>query len=235
MAVCTQNYGARAPGAALTVGDADPTAIDAVNVGAGASLTYESALGVGCPTVQCAKHTAVAGMNSYWQWTTQFGTQTDFYGRIYLYVGALPLANSVHIAFGRNSGANAWLMMMDTTGHIRLMNSAQAIILTSTSHLTAGQWARIEWHVVNNVTTGSLRCRIFLTPTSNTPDEDLNFGEGGAAAQNTGAQTNQMSVGDGNQGATTIYTAGVQIGAVSWIGPMASGSPSVTTLKIAVG
>lgn len=253
MAISTANYGTGTIGANLAVNDADATPIDALNVGASSTLTYATPLGTSAPTSKCLKHHTVAG-NAYWQWTTHFGTLTDFYGRMYLYFPTLP-ANAVHILIGRDTGVNAWLMRVDTTGKVQLQNNAATTIISSTTSLVAGQWARVEWHIVNSATVGSLECRIYLTPGSTgAPDQDFSM-----TAQNTGAQTNQMGVGDGSGGTNDFYTAGVLIGATTWPGPLTTGvtvtadstgqtlatgdggtalftqPPTATTLRIAIG
>lgn len=253
MAVSTANYGTGVIGANVAVNDADATPIDVLNVGASSTLTYETPPGTGCPTPKCCKHHTVAG-NAYWQWTTHFGSLTDFYGRMYLYFPTLP-ANAVHILIGRNTGVNAWLMRVDTTGKVQLQNSAATTVISSTTSIVAGQWARIEWHIVNSATVGSLQCRIYLTPSSTgTPDQDFNM-----TAQNTNTLTNQMGVGDGSGGTNDFYTAGVLIGDTAWPGPLSTGltltadstgqtlatagggsvvaqiQPSSNTLRIAIG
>lgn len=100
-----------------------------------------------------------------------FGTQTTWYGRVYINItGATPTQNRS----GMKTNANVrWAI--STARKIELYNGGATVGATSTTIIPTGQWVRIEWKIIHHASAGSFEMKIFLTPNSLTPDETFSF------------------------------------------------------------
>ena len=93
MTTITNDFEGGTSGTSITTGNSGPpsgTAFDAVNIGTGATVAYSAA------------HAAHGGLSAlitegsassaYLQWSTAMGTQSQLYGRVYLYLTVAPAA-----------------------------------------------------------------------------------------------------------------------------------------------
>jgi hypothetical protein len=133
-------------------GGASGNAWDVVNIVSGDTIAFDNA------------HAAHGSLSYKWvvaasdltnvEWTTTFGSQTTFYGRLYHYRTANFSGNITQFWSG-NGGSLYFSMALDSGGHIFYKNSAGTTILTFTTPLPTSAWSRIEWTVTAGAGTGS--------------------------------------------------------------------------------
>src|SRR5581483_5372696 len=100
------------------------------------------------------------------EWTTQYGSISSDWGRIYLYLTAYPNNTTLFVSAGNPRIA------IGTTGGVFTFNSA-SLLKSSTTTLSLNQWYRLEWNFVFNASTGVVECKIFTSPDSTTVAETL--------------------------------------------------------------
>ena len=178
-----------------TIAAADPgneNKWDLVTIGAGGALVYDNTH-INSGTLSAKVTTGGAGVT--FRWSTQFGTQTDHYGRLYYFIAANPAANC---QFVRNvSGATAQAFMtIGTTGKITCSDSAAGSAV-STNSIATNQLIRIEYHILHSATVGIVECKLFNTATSTTATETITL-----SSANTG--TSSSAIIFGNSGANSV-------------------------------
>ena len=226
-------------GASIATSDAgDLTAWGAVTKNGSDTVTYDNTHTLFGKALAGKFVAASASCNC--AWTTAYNGATEDFGRLYLYMAALPSGVNSFIVLGYNGGTTDPRIMISTAGKVILgRGSAPTVLATSTTSLSAGQWYRIEWHFVYNATTGSATVDIYTSPDSSTSAETLT-----ATAQNFGTSGQQMVVGPNSTTTWTLWvgqvaaqgTAAVGPYPVNSIAPTVSGSAPVgSTLTAANG
>ena len=124
-------------------------------------------------------------------------TPSDWYGRVYIYLSAnLPAPSRIVLI--RSGGASVAALRLGTSGTIDLLDAGGVKRATTNVPLTLNAWNRIEWHVVNNATTGSLECKLYDGANSDdtVADDSVNF-----AGFPTGSNTDDVRFGFNTSGA----------------------------------
>jgi hypothetical protein len=100
--------------------------------------------------------------NVEWR-TASFGTQTGWYGRLYLYLSANP-GGSLTIA-GATDGAGSVKCRIQVTsaGKLLIAGPTGGTLATDTVSIALNQWVRLEWHLVHDLSAGSFELRVFET------------------------------------------------------------------------
>ena len=135
----------------------------------GGSVTYDTTHTRGVGRLREARRWLPVS-DAYYEWNRSFGTQTKWYGRVYVWFDNLP---SGDVRLVRAKGDNTLRFAIDVMhgGQLRLKDASnQTIAMTRTSILT-GSWVRIEWGV--NQATGQVEIRLFNSPNVTTPTETI--------------------------------------------------------------
>jgi len=109
----------------------------------------------------------------YWQFPTT--PRTEHYGRFYFYTETGTYVNNE----AGSRGSRLMQTLHSGSGNILWLNASRKIswwpkagsIPAGTVTVPWDQWVRIEYHIVHSATVGSLEARLYLDPTSSTPDE----------------------------------------------------------------
>jgi hypothetical protein len=116
-----------------------------------------------------------AGTDCHGDWTTNFGSPSTYYGRIYFRKSASPAA--ICRMFHQNSAANAvqWGIGLDTSGNLIVRDNAAAVTrLTMSTTITTNTWHRVEWKAVwtGSQTTVTVRLYLDALASETTLDEE---------------------------------------------------------------
>jgi hypothetical protein len=132
---------------------------------AGGAITYSSSAAHGALAARLAPSTSPC----YLQWDATAITQTgDSYGRMYVNMGSTMsstiLAKLLDHSYARDAQIN-----LSSTGKITLYDANNTKQSTFTNSVLTG-WTRIEWHLVNSTTNGTLTVSMYNAD-STTPIE----------------------------------------------------------------
>jgi len=183
-----------------TILNTDPgsaNAWDTTSAAAGATRTYDNTQFA--HGAQSGKYAigATAGVN-YCAWTTSWGTQTDHYGRLYIYFTALPGANAT-LFCSIDSGLRNAAIILRTDGKIQLQDRG-GNTTNGTVALSTNTWYRIEYHVVHNTSTGSITVNVYAGDSTSTTDSVT------WTSRNTGANSTQGRYGANVIGSVSNWT-----------------------------
>ncbi len=197
-------------------GGVSGNAFDSVNIGTGGTCIYDNTH-VHSGTLENEQALGATAGQVYVVWSTSLGSVTELYSRIYLYLTANPGATAGKIEY--ISGAAAVFLAISTTGKIGLINAASATVALSTNSITLNAWNRLEFHCIQNATTGTIQARLFFGSSvdSATPTESLDGG-----ATNTGSSAySAIRIGQTNNASNVTYWVGdVATSTTGWIGPV---------------
>ena len=116
----TFNDGLKGVSLAVGLGSSSGSSFDTVSATSGGSVTYDTThtRGVGFSV----KHVAAAGSDAYYEWNRSFGTQTKWYGRVYVWFDNLP---SGDVRLVRAKGGNTLRFAIDVMhgGQLRLKDA----------------------------------------------------------------------------------------------------------------
>lgn len=169
-------------------------------------------------------NTVAPASNSLAVWQASFGTVTEHWGRVYIYITANPAATFrlVELRSGGIGGAFACSVRVDSNGKIALAdNTATTTGLTA---ISLNQPIRIEFHIIHSATIGQMEAKLFNTKDSTTVDDTITS----AATHNTLASVDTIGFGLGGGGsAGPIWMDDIVANALSYPGPAVV---SVTTV-----
>jgi len=199
---------------AANSGGASGTAWDSVIFTAG-TLAYDTAHAAHGSL--SAKFVTVANTSTRMKYTTTMGTQTEIYGRFYLYATAGPTGTNIALVTVRNGVSIAARISWNTNNKLYLVDANGTTQYTFTNTVTLNQWTRIEWHIKASTTAGILECKLFNTTESSTATETSNL----AATQNTNTQYDTYDLGCclSTGPALTYWVDTVQWSTVGYPGP----------------
>jgi hypothetical protein len=162
----------------------------------------------------------LAAVPSLLQWTFAWGTQTDHYGRLYLYIATFPSGTPRLVQFA-NSGTACQLELRASDGRLIVTNASDTGIAATTNPLPTGQWLRIEWHVLHSTTVGQATVNVYLGD-STTLSDSITM----PATQNFSTQSTNAWIGSSS---TTgdFYLDDIVGAANAFPGPAVTGAPRV--------
>ncbi len=120
-------------------------------------------------------------------WAASLGTQTTLYGRVYIYLVALPAVDDTVIQFLSN-GTFGGGIMIGSNGQLRVQSAAFAEVTTG-PFLSPGAYFRLEWQLVTgNAGSASLTVNYYAsmdstTVTATVADNAGQYGSGGSVSQ----------------------------------------------------
>jgi hypothetical protein len=198
------------------------TAFDAVSIGSGAALTYDSTRSAH-GNLSYNFSTGVTAVLSNVQWTTIIGGfQPQIWFRAYSLFTSVPAATQ-RIFTSTNGSTGAAIFVVLTTGHIQCRTGAAGTqTLNSTNAITAGQWFRLEGFVIGDPSVGQVEFKLFLggSVDSITPTET----QTSAATVNTTGQVNACSFGISTNTANAgpYWEDDIGLSTTGYIGPVIS-------------
>jgi hypothetical protein len=163
-----------------------------VNSGSGSTLAYDAAHAAhGTKSLKVA--TGPTAFSPFLAWNeSTLGSFGTHYGRLHLYVTALPAANHrIFTAIG--SGSRRAGLLYTTTGKIRSVDAAGATIQNTAASVPLNTWVRIEWMIVGDPAAGQVEGKLFIAMDSDTPAEIITS----AATFNTGGAVDSYRFGLG--------------------------------------
>lgn len=205
-------------------GGASGTAWDVCQRGTNATNEFDSAQKAN-GSYSALIATGATSTTAYNRWTTAITNLwasglTTHYGRLYIRTSALPGTNRV-FAEWTDAGVTATraTLMLLTTGAIRLRNSSNGTVVTTTATLSVDTWYRIEYRI-DGSTTGAYEIHLYAL-NSTTSIEDIvggtaNFG-GAIGAVQYGYVSNGSSL-------ASIWYDGLQVNDTGLPGPESSGT-----------
>lgn len=213
----------------VSTGDAGSAdAWDLVTITSPGTLAYDNAHTVGAMAAKLVASTASAGI--FASWIAAFGTQTDHYGRVYLYFTANPTDSAHAMIVEALTGATicgGW--NVSSTGKLQVVSGTATVVKTSTTSIALNQWIRVEYHFIHSATVGQIELKLFNTASSTTPDETITA----TASMNTQASADRIRfglAGASPSGYGTFWMDDIVAAATSYPGPAAAGNPPVDTV-----
>lgn len=194
-------------------GGSSGTAWDAVTVGSGgAAITYDNAHAYGSLAYKFVSGTSSTNV----AWTsTSLGTLGEAWGRVYLYMAALP-ANSTGLVRLTNGAAQVARITISITGNVELRNAANTKLGQTATGVATGQWVRVEWHCIPLASNGTLEIRLFNSADSITADESTGFTNAALATNMTQVQYGPVN----NAVAGTYWLDNLTATTLDWPGPI---------------
>jgi hypothetical protein len=175
-----------------TISTADagsPTAWDIVTISAGGTLTYDNTYAAsGRLSAKCVQAGTPGQVGV--RWNAPFGTQTDHYGRVYLYAQSYPstFVRPVSALSGASTGA---FLRLNNLGQLQILDSTNTLLATTTAAIILNQWVRAEWHMIHSATVGQIEAKLFNNPYSAVATETITS----AANLNTLASADRIAFG----------------------------------------
>lgn len=158
---------------------------DLVSIGAGATIVYDTAH-VNAGSLACKFQQTGAACTI--RWVASYGTQTDHYGRAYVYITAAP-TGSIQFMRTQTSATNTGFITILSTSKLRIQDAA-ANTATTTASVSTNQWVRVEWHILHSTTVGILEAKLFNTASSTTPTETITI-----SSADTGSSSDRILFG----------------------------------------
>ncbi len=214
MTQCTANFELGTNASAVLAADAGSATAWNTVTDVGPKITYSTAHPAS--GTLCAQIALTAGGAHMMIWGAAFGTLTDHYGRVYVYLTANP-ANATPFINVNSGGSRAARFDINTNGTIRAFdNPGSALFTTTTNAIALNQLVRIEWHIVHSATVGQGELKLFNTASSSTATETST----GTANKNTLANGDEIQFGNINGDTPyTFWMDQIVAGASSYPGP----------------
>lgn len=202
-----------------TIATADPGSLtkwDAVAIPAGGTYVYDMTKGYFTPGAAKIATGVTAG-TVLSDWSTAFGTATDFFGRFFLFMTAFPLAAPVRPVRARVAGVTKQNVEITTAGVVQINSDASTTVGTGTVPIYLNQWVRVEWHMIMSLTVGQVEAKLFNDPAGTTPSDVITS----AANLNTGTPADNIQHGNGQTTANVVpfWLDEIIAGAASYPGP----------------
>ena len=149
-------------------GGASGNAWDTVSSGGSGAITFDNTHARKSLAYKVVGDTS---NNSLLRWNSSLGTQTELWGRAYLYVTSFAVNQG--FVWLRNGAAQVVRIRTNTSGNIEVLDGSNSVILTSSTVVNLNSYYRIEFHVIALSTNGTVEVRLFNDPNSVTPSETL--------------------------------------------------------------
>jgi len=191
VAVLTADFERGTNGSTISTGDTGSlTAWDNVTLAGTATGKYDNTQ-VAHGTL-ASRFANTTNSESSLRWTTAFGTQTDWYGRLYLYMTSYPSGGDQNFIRSRNAGVDSLMLTFSSTSHFFYLYNVGVQLGNTTTTFSLNTWYRIEWHFVYSAGgAGSIECKIYTSLDSITPAETKTF-----SSLTTAASVNEIRFGN---------------------------------------
>ncbi|TDD97652.1 hypothetical protein [Actinomadura rubrisoli] len=210
-------------------GGTNTTTVSAANSGGASGNPFDSV--VGTPTITFdnthalgnLSYKVVAGASAQQMvWSSaSHGTQSETWGRLYLYSSGAPSAVTGIVRWLVGVGQTARLRY-ESTGVLTLSDVGNNPEFATANPIPTGQWVRLEWHILFQAGTGVCDLRTYNNADSTTPTESLS-----SATLNAAAGCDTVQWGSFNAVTWTGWLDGLQVNNTGFPGPITA-RPAVT-------
>jgi len=152
------------------------TGFDGQFLGAGNTNNYDNAHVYGAASVAGKFQTITAVPQATLFWSTKWGTQTQFYVSMYVYLTAYPSVTNRWTNMLMTTGNSVMVagFDMDTTGHLVQKSDGPGFAGATTANpIPLNQWVRIETDVTVSTTVGAFATRIYYNADSLVADDTI--------------------------------------------------------------
>jgi hypothetical protein len=159
---------------------------------------------------------AAGGAHVRWDESSIGLTETEIYGRFYIYRTDNPTPNPQWMThLGVVGTDHVGVIRWKADGKLELLNNPFSTVGTSTNSIPLNEWVRVEFHVVCHPTTGMLEAKFFHGHET-TAIETVT-----ASNTNTSTAVNEINFGQWNAETTggSFYLDEVALGNTEYIGP----------------
>jgi len=221
------------PGATITTGNSGGASLDAFGAVNG-NVTYtneQTRQAVSAKIFEPNGGTAITSVVHFSLGSLVVAT----YGRVYIYLTALPTAAIQVIRITTNAGSASAIIRIGITGRFSVCDASNTSIVSGVNVLPLNQWVRCEWRTIASTTVGELELRYWTSPESTgTPTETLN-GTSMVLGANSDRAGYGITVVPGAFTADyTMYLDDIVSGAQGWPGPSGTPTNSVTSQPLTV-
>jgi hypothetical protein len=182
----------------------------------------------GSLALQLATRTVSGSCAVYWGPAVRGTLITDDYIRFYLYADDITTGGAAKniVRWFANGGATSLGGILLGNNRLYVTDQGNAVVTAqSTALMVAGQWVRIEAHLHPRTDgTGSIQIKLFLDPTSTTPDWDYTL----SGITSPFGYSDQIYFGNAAPGANwpsatgSFYFDAIVTGAATWVGPVSA-------------
>jgi len=161
-----------------------------------------------------ARYQLSPGSNAYYEWNRSFGTQREWFGRVYVWFDAPPIGG-VRLVRARGSGSLRLAIDIHSSGQLAVRDSFNHRIATMAQPIMTRRWVRIEWSV--DQIAGQVEVRLFNSENASSPTGTATT----PPRQAIGPNTEVVQVGrSGTQPfATGFWTDDPAVGGFGLLGP----------------
>lgn len=206
-------------------------------IGSGTVIKYADAVALGRGTAEFVLKTSTAASvnDNALIWSTAMGTQTQIWGRQYIYLTALP-PTDMTIFECDNGAVYTGSIAHDSAGELWIAdNDVGTVRQTTTNDAPLNQWIRLEWRFKFSTTVGEYELRLYDEADSDEPLETLSATGLNLHAANANSFAFASAFPAANK--PTTYYSGLELNNTGWPGPApfkAHGVPGILTNPTAV-
>lgn len=203
-----------ASGTAISAANAG---FDALLFGAGNTANYDNTHALHSPAPGKFQ-TVAASPQAALMWTTQWGTQTQVYASMYLYLTAYPAAGVrfMNAVMTTSNTVMAAGFDMQTDGKIQLKSDGAGFVgATSANPIPLNQWVRWEYDATISTTVGAFASRLFYNPESFVADDAW-----AVTGQNMAANSDAVRVGFDSDGQGPMWIDAARVSTTFQPGPL---------------
>jgi hypothetical protein len=158
-------------GSGGNTGGASGDYFDSVTTVASGTLAFDNAESDPHGSLSIKVATGATAGQSMVAWSTQMGSQTTVWFRIYLYYSALPTVQSRIFSAIQTASLCSGLYLQASTGKLWSGNSSGGQIFILTNAIPTGKWFRIEGFVTGSATVGQTELKLFANADDTSPLE----------------------------------------------------------------
>jgi hypothetical protein len=160
------------------------------------------------------KHIVGSRANAYYEWSSSFGRQSLWYGRVYVWFDALP-SGDPRLVRALNGGQLDLAIDLMRTGQLRIKDSSNVTLATTTNRIITGGWVRIEWQIDQR--TGTVELKLFNSPNEVAPTETIKVSNA-----RIGSATDRVQIGrSGTQTSSSVFwTDDPALSSTRYVGPV---------------
>ncbi len=203
-------------------GGASGSPFDVVTIGTGATFVFDTARAAhGAKAAKISTGSTAALADA--QWTGTLGNQTEIWGRIYVYLTALPAA-PINIITISNGPTVEGSVNVTAAGKVAIVDGASG---TATGTVTVGtnQWVRIGFHLLANGNNGAVDAKLFNTMDATSSSDSVSIASASTSQKFT---TYGLGLTTARANVTAFWVDDLQINNTGWPGP-SGGTLTATT------
>lgn len=184
---------------------------DAVEIGGSGAITFDNDHAE--RGALAYKVVGDASANTMLTWNTKLGTLPELWGRVYVWLSALP-SSAIGLVRVRNAGSQVARVQIDTAGHVEIRQANNNLLAETSAAVATGQWVRIEWHVRAKAANGTVEVRLYNSANSTIATETVSSTTATLLDNLTEVQTGHLGVAS----PATLWLDGLAVSTEGWLG-----------------